>query len=92
MNAAHLHLMTAHLPIVGIPFAAALLIAGLVGRSDTLWRTGCWAVLIAAAFAAAPYFSGPPAYELVKERYDVSSETVETHAIVARGTSLGLVL
>ena len=92
MNSVHLHLMTAHLPVVGVPFAAAILIAGLVGKSDTLWRTGCWALLISAVLAAFPYFSGPPAYERMASEYSVADEPVERHAVVARATALGLVL
>ncbi len=92
MNAAQLHLMTAHLPVLGVPFSLALLLSGLLWRSETLWRAGCWAVLLSAAFAAFPYFSGPSAYELVAKTFNVESEPVETHAVVARATSLGLVL
>jgi uncharacterized membrane protein len=84
--------MTAHLPVVGVPFAAGLMIAGLVGRSEVLWRAGCWGLLLAAGLAAFPYFSGPPAYELVAERHGVAEEPVERHAVVARGVSLGLVV
>ncbi|MGC1276316.1 MAG: DUF2231 domain-containing protein [Planctomycetaceae bacterium] len=92
MNTAQLHLMTAHLPVVGVPFAAGLIVAGLIGKSETLWRAGCWTLLIAAVFAAFPYFSGPPAYELLSEQYGVAAEPVERHAVVARAASLGLVL
>ena len=92
MTSVQLHLMTAHLPVVGVPLAAVLLAVGWIGRSETLWRAGCWMLLAASALAAAPYFSGPPAYELVRERHEVASPPVETHAVVARGASLGLVL
>jgi uncharacterized membrane protein len=84
--------MTAHLPVVGVPFAIALLVAGLVGKGRTLWLTGCWMLIVSAALAAFPYFSGPAAYERVADEYDLSSQTIETHAVVARGTSLGLVV
>lgn len=92
MTSIHLHLMTAHFPVVGVPLAAGLIVAALIGKSDTLWRAGCWILLIVATFAAFPYFSGPPAYELLSERYDVAAEPVERHAVVARAASLGLVL
>lgn len=49
-------------------------------------------LVASAAFVGLPYFSGPAAYELVAEEYSLSSETIETHAVVARGTSLGLVV
>ena len=84
--------MTAHLPVVGVPFAVGLLIAGMVGKSNTLWRAGCWMLLVAAVTAALPYFSGPAAYELLSEQYGVAGEPVERHAIVARAAALGLVL
>lgn len=92
MTSIHLHLMTAHLPVIGVPFAGGLLVAGVVGKSDVLWRTGCWMLLISTVFAAFPYFSGPAAYEVLSERYGIASEPVERHAVVARAASLGLVL
>lgn len=84
--------MTAHLPVAGVLFAVGLLAAGVAGRSEVLWRAGCWGLLAAAALAAFPYFSGPPAYELVAERHGVAEEPVERHAVVARGVSLVLVV
>ena len=48
MNAAQVHLMTAHLPVFGLPFSAVLLAAGLIGRNETLWRAGAFALLAAA--------------------------------------------
>jgi uncharacterized membrane protein len=92
MNSVHVHLMTAHLPVVGVPFAIALLVAGLIRKSQTLWRAGCWSLLFSACLTAFPYFSGPPAYERVAEAYELPRDTIERHAVVARGTSLGLVL
>jgi len=92
MNAAQIHLMTAHLPVIGLPFAAVLLTVGLVRKSETLWRAGASALLATAALTAIPYFSGPPAYEFVGERYSVAKEPVERHAVVARAFSLGLVV
>jgi uncharacterized membrane protein len=92
VDAVQIHLMTAHVPVVGVPFAAGLLAAGLIGRSTVLWRAGCWALLVAAGATALPYFSGPPAYEDVKERYEIAAAPVEKHAVVARGVSLGLVV
>lgn len=84
--------MTAHLPVVGVPMAVGLMVAGVVGRSEVVWRCGCWALLVAAALTAFPYFSGPGAYELVAERHGIEKEPVERHAVVARGVSLGLVV
>ena len=92
MNSVHVHLLTAHLPVLGAPFAGVLLATGFAARSESLWRAGCVALLLAAAAAAFPYFSGPPAYEVVKERSAVPLAPVERHAVVARAASLGLVL
>ena len=38
MNAAHLHLMVNHLPVVGTPVILALLLWGLVRRSRDIQR------------------------------------------------------
>lgn len=92
MNAAQVHLMTAHLPVVGVPFAAILLLAGIVGKSHTLWLTSCWALVATMILAAFPYFSGPSAYSWLAERPEIEPSLVESHAIVARGASLGLVV
>jgi uncharacterized membrane protein len=92
MNSVHVHLMTAHLPVVGVPFSIAVLAAGLVGKSVTLWRTGCWMLIATVTLTAFPYFSGPAAYERVAGEHKLSSEAIEQHAVIACGTSLGLVL
>lgn len=84
--------MTAHLPVVGVPFAAVLLLAGLVGRNRTLWLTGCWAVIAVTILAALPYFSGPSAYAWLEKRTDIAPSLVESHAVVARAASLGVVV
>jgi uncharacterized membrane protein len=92
MSVVHLHLLTAHLPILGIPVALALLLAGLARQSEALWRAGCWAVVISGMLAFLPYFSGPPAYEFLMSRAIIGREPVEQHAIVARGAFLGLIV
>lgn len=92
MNAVHLHLMTAHLPVVGLPFAVVLLTVGAARRSETLWRAGAVMLVSTVALTGLPYFSGPPAYELLESRSSVTEESVERHAVVARAFSLGFVV
>ena len=96
MTAVQLHLLTAHLPVLGVPFAGVLLAAGLFGRSETLWRTGIVALLLAAATAIVPYFSGPTAYNQLRRSavpgVTIEKQVVERHAVAARAASLGLVL
>ena len=66
MNGAHLHLVLNHFPVIGLIFCLAMLMAGILRKSEELTRTGM-VILIAVAVIAIPvYLTGEPAEEIVE--------------------------
>jgi hypothetical protein len=86
MNWAQLHLGLVHFPIVGAFFTLVIFAVALIYRSDLLFRTVCGLTVFCALAAAASYFSGGEAFELMKDQFD--TDVVERHALVARGAFL----
>ncbi len=98
MNAAHLHLVTNHLPVVGVPFALLLLAWGMWRRSAELIRTACGAFVILTLLTFPAYFSGeqaagvlgaPPDADLtIIQRHDDTAAWAFTALFVAGVTAL----
>ena len=92
MNAAQVHLLTVHIPVIGCWGLSILFILAQYFRDDRLFKINCWLFLILLTAATIAYFSGPPAYDLLKDSYSVTKETVEFHAILARSGLLAMVV
>ncbi len=95
MNGAHLHLLVNHLPVLGVLFGAALLVAGLWRRSATLIRAGLVTFVAAGIGAGLAYLTGEPAEEVVERAAGVSEAALELHEetavyALAGGVGLGL--
>ncbi len=96
MDAAHLHLMLVHLPVVGAPLAlTGWLLAWK--RGEAFWERlfiGLW--ILVAASAGAAYFSGGAAFEALRLAAGVDGwggqATAESHAVTARAAALSLLL
>ncbi len=90
MNPLQLHLLTNHVPVIGVLFAALALAAGLVSRSPGLRRFGLLCV-IAVALAAVPvYLSGEPAEELLERSVTLPEPIVESHEYAAKVSMIAL--
>ncbi|QDV51896.1 hypothetical protein [Gimesia fumaroli] len=92
MNAAQIHLITVHVPIVGCWGLSILFVLARLLRDDRLFEICCWLLLTILLLATVAYFSGPPAYELLQAHYNVEKEIVEFHAILARSCLLAMVV
>lgn len=90
MNAAHVHLASVHLPVVGILATLALLALSLWLRSDLLFKVSCGFALACAAASALAYFSGGYAYDLMKP--DIDASLAESHALIGRAALLTMTL
>lgn len=92
MNAAHLHLIVNHLPIVGAAIAVVLLVLALAQRGERgALRAGVLVLALSAAGAGAAYLTGEPAEEIVERMPGTSEAALETHedrAGVATGLSV----
>lgn len=79
MDAAHLHLMLNHIPLLGTIFGLPVLIAGMALKNTALRNAGL-IILLAAAIAAVPvYLTGEPAEEIVEKLPGVGESFIETH-------------
>jgi len=61
MSTAHWHLVLNHLPVLGVPFGAMLLSAGLFRGSTVLQRAGLFVLVLAGLAAGTAYLTGEPA-------------------------------
>jgi hypothetical protein len=79
MNPAHLHIILNHIPVIGIPFGAALLIYGFLRKSQEL-RTAGLLVFVAIALVTIPTFlTGKAAEDVVEDLPGVSEHLIENH-------------
>ncbi len=79
MNAAHIHLIMTHVPVIGTFAALGLLAFGLVRKSQDLKKAALVILVIAALFAVPVYLSGEQAEEIMEGIPGVSHATVEQH-------------
>lgn len=79
MNAAHLHLILVHIPVVLIPTATVLLCVALWRNQPTTTKTAL-SIFIAATIVCVPAFLlGEDAEEIVEHRPGVVEDTIEEH-------------
>ena len=92
MNGAQLHLLTVHLPVVGMLAALILMTVALVRDSDGMARTAIGFVVFGTLLAAPAYFSGPHAMEVAQGFASIDEHLVEQHAIAAKAAFFASVL
>ena len=79
MNAAHLHIILNHIPVIGIPFGTALLIYGFLRKSQEVKTVG-FIVFVAIALVTVPTFlAGKAAEDMVEPLPGVSEHLIENH-------------
>lgn len=79
MNAAEIHLMLNHVPILGSFVGLALLAWGLFRDHDTVIRTGMVLLVAFAVAGGATYLTGEPAEEIVEDAVGVTEAVIEEH-------------
>ena len=84
MNAAHIHLMVVHLPVVLCPLVLVLLAWGQLRHNDVYLRQGYIILILCAAAGVVAFYSGPSAFELLQEKLVAERDLVEDHAAIAR--------
>lgn len=79
MNAAHLHLMFNHLPIILPACGIAILLAGIIFKSAIIKRIG-YAVIISGGISTIFAFNtGEGAEEIVENITGINKNDIETH-------------
>ena len=89
LNAAHLHLMLNHIPILGSIFITILLIVALIYRNVFLQKVTLWSLVVVALFTAVTYLTGDKSQDLVQNVPGVSDTMLHLHEKAAQ---LGLLL
>jgi len=79
MNAAHLHIILVHIPVVIVPLGAAILAVGLARRNGAVSNTALSILLLAAVVAVPAFLLGEGAEEIVEHLPGVSESTIEAH-------------
>lgn len=92
MSAAHLHLLTVHLPVILCPLALVLFLGARLRWDTPAARIGRWLLIAAAAVGVPAYFSGPTAFESMETELAPMRDLVELHAVLGRAAFFGLVL
>jgi uncharacterized membrane protein len=83
MNAAHVHLLLNHVPVLGIIFGLLLLAYAIYRRQEDLMRAGLGFLVLSAVVAVAVYLTGEPAEEVVEGMAGISEAAIEAHEEVA---------
>jgi uncharacterized membrane protein len=84
MNAAHLHLLLNHLPVVGTLFALLLLLFGIARQNNEIKKAAFWFFVLAALCAIPAYLTGAPAEKLIKEIPGVTENAIDRHEDFAK--------
>jgi len=79
MNAAELHLLLNHLPVLIPILGLIVLLAGLALKSPDIQKTGLCFLIAAGFFALPTYFSGEPAEDVVKNYPGASRAAIHEH-------------
>jgi hypothetical protein len=83
MNAAHLHLILNHVPVLGVPFCLVLLVIGIVQKNGQLMRLA-HVLAVGVALVTIPVFlTGEPAEEIVEHLPGVAERLIEAHESAA---------
>lgn len=90
MNAAHLHLLLNHIPVLGVIFGFFLLLAALWRGSEELKRASLVVFLLAALITIPTYLTGEPAEEIVEKLPGVAATFIEQHEESAKIALIGM--
>ncbi len=89
MDAAHLHLMLNHLPVLGTLFGALLLLAALALKKLDLRAAAMVTLVLAGASSWPAFATGGQAEDLVEAQPNVSYAAIEAHEDAAKFANLG---
>ena len=79
MNAAHLHLLVNHLPVILPPLGLLLLLCAKLRKSDDLHQAALGVFVLGALLAVPAYYSGEPAEERVENLPGVAKFLIHEH-------------
>jgi len=83
MNAAHLHLLVNHFPIIGVVVGLVILLCGYVFKSQLTKRIGNITLFFSALFVYPSFNTGEGAEELTEHLPGVNESLIEKHEELA---------
>lgn len=89
MNAAHIHLLLNHVPVLGAVFGLLVLGYGYTRGSRDVMKAGLWLLVIVGITGGFVYLTGEPAEELVEDLAGVSEAVLERHEAAALWATIG---
>ena len=91
MDTAYLHIITNHIPIIGLPFALAVLALGFWRKSDDLSSVAFLAFTLLGAAAIVVYLTGQGGEDFVEHVAGVNEDAIDAHEEFAK-FALGAIL
>lgn len=79
MNSAYLHLLTNHLPVIGIIFSVLISLFALLNKSETTRKLALYFVVLVSLTALPAFFTGEPAEELIEDSPGISHDLIHEH-------------
>ncbi len=79
MNAAHIHLVLNHFPLVGLAFSFFILALGLFRSNENYAKVGLFIILVSGLLSVPTYLAGEPAEEIIEKLPGFSEKLVEAH-------------
>lgn len=79
MNAAHLHLILVHIPVILVPTATILLAVALWRKQSAIAHTALAIFVAAAVFVVPAFLLGEDAEEIVEDLPGISEDLIEEH-------------
>lgn len=79
MEIAYLHLVTNHIPIIGVPFALAILLGGFLRNSDELKTAGFTAFGMLGLATVAVFLLGRGGEDFMEDLPGVSRDAIDAH-------------
>ncbi len=79
MDLAYLHIVTNHIPIVGVPFALIILLLGIWRKSDELKAVALISFAVLGILTLGVYLLGQGGEDFVEELAGVSHDAIEEH-------------
>lgn len=80
MNAAHLHLVLNHFPVIGSAIAIFVLLIGIMKKSDDVKKVSVLILILTALVTIPVYLTGEKAQEKIEGNYeDVDEEFIDAH-------------
>jgi uncharacterized membrane protein len=92
MNAAHLHLILNHIPVLGTLIGLALLGWALLQKSEELKKVSLGLLIIVALLTVPAYLTGEPAEEIVENLPGVEETSIEHHEEAGKIAFAGILL